>query len=30
MAIEYHDFRTFIDLVKKEGEYTEIDGADWD
>jgi 4-hydroxy-3-polyprenylbenzoate decarboxylase len=30
MAIEYHDFRSFIDLVKKEGEYTEIDGADWD
>lgn len=26
----YHDLRTFVDCVKKLGEYREIDGADWD
>ena len=26
----YHDLRTFVDGVKKLGEYKEIEGADWD
>ena len=26
----YHDLRTFVDGVKKLGEYRDIDGADWD
>jgi 4-hydroxy-3-polyprenylbenzoate decarboxylase len=29
MSIEYHDLRSFIELVKREGEYKEIHGADW-
>ncbi len=30
MTIAYHDLRTFLELVKNEGEYVEINGADWD
>ena len=26
----YHDLRSFVDAVKKLGEYREIEGADWD
>lgn len=30
MSIQYHDMRTFIDLVKDAGEFLEIEDADWD
>ena len=29
MTVEYHDLRSFVELVKKIGEYKEIQGADW-
>jgi UbiD family decarboxylase len=30
MTIQYHDLRSFIELVKEAGEYVEIEDADWD
>jgi 4-hydroxy-3-polyprenylbenzoate decarboxylase len=30
MSIAYHDLRTFMDLVRAEGELVEINDADWD
>ena len=29
MAVEYHDLRGYVDLVKQRGQYLEIDNADW-
>jgi 4-hydroxy-3-polyprenylbenzoate decarboxylase len=29
MSVDYHDLRTFLELVKKENEYVEIHDADW-